>query len=291
MKRLLKDILALADYFLFRIGVKKEKIKVHSVEETIDELLNNNKSMVRFGDGEITMMRGRSLVLQKSNPQLMDELKRIVGFQHEGLIVTLPDIFNGLDMYCRKSRFFWRDHLFFSRKTYEKYCDVSKTYYNTTISRFYITLCDHERSRQWIEKLKMVWKDKDIVIVEGEKTHNGVGNDLLASAKSIERIICPSSNAYAKLDELYNVCLTYGKDKLFLLSAGAAAKPLAEKLFLAGYRVLDIGNLDMEYEWFLARASEKGPIAKHNVVGVLANREAGYLEYLEQIKYRGEMSK
>ena len=65
MKRLIKDMLAQLDYMLYRSDLKKCSIKVHSVEETIDELIRTEKSMIRFGDGEITMIRGRSLKLQK----------------------------------------------------------------------------------------------------------------------------------------------------------------------------------------------------------------------------------
>ena len=73
---------------------------------------------------------------------------------------------------------------------------------------------------------------------------------------------------------------------MFLVSLGVAAKFLVEKLFLEGYRALDIGNLDMEYEWYLHQAPCKEEIAKHGVVGEKANRDAGYHEYLTQIKRR-----
>ena len=58
MKRMIKDVLAYLDYCLYRLGIKKCSIKVHSVEETINELITTDKSMVRFGDGEsgISMM-------------------------------------------------------------------------------------------------------------------------------------------------------------------------------------------------------------------------------------------
>ena len=61
------------------------------------------------------------------------------------------------------------------------------------------------------------------------------------------------------------------------------AKALVEEMFLKGYRVIDIGNLDMEYEWYLRKATKKEPIPKHSVVGKEANERAGYGEYLSQI--------
>lgn len=67
---------------------------------------------------------------------------------------------------------------------------------------------------------------------------------------------------------------------------GVAAKFLAVKLFEQGYRVLDIGNLDMEYEWFVRRSPGKMKLEKHGFVSEETNRAAGYTAYLEQIKVR-----
>lgn len=286
IKRFVKDILAQIDYSFYRAGVKKCPVKVHTVEETIEELIHTDKSMIRFGDGEITMIRGRNLVLQQVEPEMMEGLKRLLSYEHDGMIVTIPEIFDDLSIYRKESRQFWKDHLLFSRKIYEKYCNPAKTYYNTSISRFYYALEDKSRCGQWIEGIRQIWKDKDVVVVEGERTHNGVGNDLLDTAASVERIIGPSAEAYAKVDEILACCREYPKDRLFLISLGVAAKFLAEKLFLEGYRVLDIGNLDMEYEWYLRQAEGKEKIAKHEVIGGEANRKAGYDAYLAQISRR-----
>ncbi|MCM1153932.1 MAG: GT-D fold domain-containing glycosyltransferase [Roseburia sp.] len=286
MKRLIKDILAQIDYLLYRAGIKKCSLKVHSVEETIEELICTDKSMIRFGDGEITMIRGRSLKLQQVEPEIVEGLKRLLAYEHEDMLVTIPEIFGDLSFYRKESRQFWKDHLLFSRKVYERYCNPDRVYYNTSVSRFYYAMEDKKVCRRQAERIREIWRDKDIVIVEGERTHNGVGNDLLDSAGSVERIIGPSSDAYGKLDELLACCRAYPKDRLFLVSLGVAAKFLVERLFLEGYRALDIGNLDMEYEWYLHQAQHKDAIAKHDVIGDKANQEAGYRKYLEQIKKR-----
>lgn len=283
-KRFAKDILAQIDYSFYRAGIKKCSIRVHTIEETIEELTLTDKSMIRFGDGEITMIRGRSLKLQQVEPEIIDGLKRMLRYEHEELIVTIPDIFGDLSVYRRQSRQFWKDHLLFSRKIYEKYCNPNREYYNTSVSRFYITMADKSRCRSQIDGIRQIWKDKDVVVVEGERTHNGVGNDLLDTAASVERIIGPSSDAYGKLDEIMDCCREYPKDRLFLISLGVAAKFLAERLFLEGYRALDIGNLDMEYEWYLRGAAQKEEISKHSIIGEEANRSAGYDVYLDQIK-------
>lgn len=284
MKRVIKKTAAQIEYLLCRAGIRKWNIEVTGIEETIEELIRTEKSLVRLGDGEITMIRGRDLSFQKVNPEIIEGLKRILGYEHEDLMTAIPEIFGDLRIYRKESRDFWKEHLLFSRKVYQTYCNTHKIYANAYISRFYYPMADKSQCGKWIEKIRKIWKDKDIVIVEGDKTHNGVGNDLLDTARSIERVIGPSEQAYEKVDEILECCKEYPKDRLFLISLGIAAKFLTEKLFLEGYRVLDIGNLDMEYEWYLHQAKDKEKIPKHDIIGEEENRNAGYLEYLAQIK-------
>lgn len=83
VKRFVKDILAQLDYSLYRAGIRSCPVKVHTIEETIEELIHTDKSMVRFGDGEITMIRGRSLSFQQTEEEITEGLKRLLSYQHE----------------------------------------------------------------------------------------------------------------------------------------------------------------------------------------------------------------
>lgn len=289
MKRKIKDILAAIVYFLYEKGILRSSIKVHSIDETIDELLHTEKSMVRFGDGEIVMIKGVDLMLQKASAEIADGLKEILAYRYDDLIVTIPGIFDGLSDHHKASQKFWRDHLLFCRKTYETYCNPNRVYYTTFVSRCYYFAKDRTPCDGWFAKIRKIWENRDVVIVEGSKTHNGVGNDLLDTAKTIERIICPPSDAYGALPAILEACTAYEKDRLFLLSVGVAAKFLAAELFRQGYRVLDIGNLDMEYEWYVRRAPGKCKLEKHDIAGEEANRKAAlhdeaYAAYLKQVK-------
>lgn len=284
MKQKIKDILGAILYFLYEKDILHNKIKVHSIDETIDELLHTEKSMVRFGDGEIVMIKGRDLVLQKAQPEIAEGLKKILAYPYDDLIVTIPGVFDTLSDHTKESRQFWRDHLLMCRKTYEKYCNPDRVYYSTFISRCYYFAKDKNRCAQWYDEIRDIWKDRSVVVVEGERSHNGVGNDLLDRAAGVERIICPPKDAYGSLNRILEACMQYDRDRLFLLSVGVAAKFIAMELFEKGYRVLDIGNLDMEYEWYVRGADHKIPLEKHEIVGEEANREAGYTEYLQQIK-------
>ncbi len=286
MKQLIKDVLAQVDYSLYRFKIKKSKIKVHTVEETIKELVDTKKCMVRFGDGEIIAIAGKNLNLQEVRPEISEGLKRILGYEHEDLIVTIPEIFGDMTLYRKESRQFWKEHLLFYRRIYNRYCNPERIYYSTSFSRFYYAYEDKGICDKWAEQIRQIWKGRDVIVVEGERTHNGVGNNLLDTARTIERIIGPSSNAFDRLEDILDCCRTYSKEKLFLLSLGITAKFIAERLFQEGYRVLDIGNLDMEYEWYLHREKGKAKLAKHEVIGWESNEKAGYKDYLMQIKYQ-----
>lgn len=286
MKRKIKDILAAIVYFLYENGILHNRIQVHTVDETIDELLHTGKSMVRFGDGEIVMIKGGDLMLQKASPEIAAGLAEILRYTEDDLIVTIPGIFETLSDHRKASRQFWRDHLLFCRKTYEKYCNPGRVYYSTFVSRCYYYLEDRSGVGAQFAKIRKIWENKDIVVVEGERTHNGVGNDLFDTAHSVERIICPPSDAYGAISAILDACTDYDKDRLFVLSVGVAAKFLTVELFRQGYRALDIGNLDMEYEWYIRRAPEKIRLEKHELISEKENRAAGYEEYLRQIKVR-----
>ena len=68
-----------------------------------------------------------------------------------------------------------------------------------------------------------------------------------------------------------------------LVSLGAAGKVLVWDLCRLGYRVVDIGSLDMEYGWFCEGAVKKCRVPKHEVSTREENEKAGYFEYLDQI--------
>ena len=134
-----------------------------------------------------------------------------------------------------------------------------------------------------IPKIKDIWKGRNLVIIESKSAHTGVDNDLLMKAKSVKRIICPESNAYEVYDQLLERALTYNKENLFLISAGATAKPLVVDLMNQGFRALDIGSLDMEYQWYVMKAREKCHPPKKDCLTLQQDKAAGYGDYIEQI--------
>ena len=127
----------------------------------------------------------------------------------------------------------------------------------TFITRFYIDFKDKSKVPDYIKKLKLIWDKKDILIIEGEKSRLGVGNDLFNNSKSIKRILCPAANAFNVYDKIIDEARKIDKSILILLALGPTSTVLAYDLYKLGYQVIDIGHIDIEYEWFLRNATEK----------------------------------
>ena len=76
----------------------------------------------------------------------------------------------------------------------------------------------------------------------------------------MERIICPTKEAFDYYDEILAEVKKVDKNKLILLVLGPTAKILAYDLVQLGYQVVDIGQIDMDYEWYIAGRGIRVPI-------------------------------
>jgi glycosyltransferase family protein len=116
---------------------------------------------------------------------------------------------------------------------------------------------DCGQSARCFELLKTIWAGRRVIMVEGRLTRFGVGNDLLESAHSVRRIICPERNAYRQYRRILDAMPQPDASTLVLVALGPTAKPLVHELAGRGYQAIDIGHLDIEYEWFLRKATRK----------------------------------
>ena len=108
------------------------------------------------------------------------------------------------------------------------------------------------------------------------------------NVKSFGRILCPTQNAFEKYNEIFNEACKISKDRLILLSLGPTAKILAYNLYKEGYRVLDIGHIDLEYEWYLQGATKKVQIKNKFVNEV---EEKSELNEVNDKKYQSQIIK
>lgn len=234
-------------------------IKVVSNDDCLDYIVKNRCSVVRLGDGEFDIINGKDIPYQSYNEQLSKNLEKIALMQsNKNLLVCLPDVFKDLNRYNKQTKKWYLDNFYYENKEIlAKIAFTGNWYGSTFISRPYIDLKDKEISNNYFKRLKNIWKDRDLLIVEGIYTRSGEGNDLFDSAKSVHRIICPAKNAYDKKDIIEEAIKKYGKNKLILLMLGPASKVIVNDMYSKSMQLIDLGHVDSEYEWYQMGATKK----------------------------------
>ena len=265
-------------------------ITVMSIDETLDELLATDKSLVRFGDGEFSLINGNSIAYQEYQEDLAQEMREILinADKEDNVLVCLPEIFEifkGNFLQNKDSENFWKNELDYHGRFFKEICQAKK-YGSTWISRFYIDNKDKSQATTQFEKIKALFADEDILIVEGATTRAGVGNDLFNNVRSIKRIICPSHHAFSKVDVIQQSILNHATGRLILLMLGPTAKILAYRLSRLGYRALDLGHIDSEYEWMQMGAETKVQL-KHKHTAEF-NFDQG-IEFIEDENYNNQI--
>lgn len=265
--------------------------KVISSEDTLQYIIDNRCSIARFGDGELGLMYGKGISFQSYDRKLANKLKTVK--TNDNCLVCIPNIF-GKNL-CKDSLMpedyaFWKKSLFAFGGLWKKSFTGKQLLGDSLISRFYLRYSDKSGVADYIKKLKMLWEDRNIVFVEGKNSRLGYGNDLFDNAKSIRRIIAPEKNAFDKYDKIVSSVKKHcDKSDLIIIALGPSASVLAYELS-GEYQALDLGHVDIEYEWFRMGATKKVPVKdKHvnecNSMGDCSNEnlQSSYLSEIIEI--------
>ncbi len=279
-----KEILEKKEVLLEKM--KDSKIKILNIEESINKLLNEKKSIARFGDGELDLILGRKLKFQDADELIAQRLSEVLRSKQDTCLIGIPDVLDRFENLTEESETFWIKNMERTRDTWLEHIDTDIEYCTANLTRLYIRHKDRSKCGVYFSMLKKIWEDKNVVICEGEKTRIGVGNDLLSGAKSIKRILCPAENAFSKYEEIIESVRKESKDSLILLALGPTATVLAYDLSMEGYQALDLGHFDIEYEWFLMQAENRENIEHKYVNEVSGGNQADEVvdeEYQKQI--------
>ena len=261
-------------------------IRVKGIDETLDYIIEHNSSLVRFGDGEINMLAGHSIPYQDYDEELVSTMRDIVGQEsREDLVVCLPDAFTDRFRFTSWAIPFWKDHMNHYMDFYRELCSDS-WYGSTFVSRPYIDFEDKSQAKAQFEKLKSIWQNRDLLIVEGATSRSGIGNDLFDEANSIKRIICPSHSAFSRVHEIEQEIGKYAAGRLILCMLGPTAKVLAYRLSQKGYQVLDIGHIDSEYEWMKMGVKTKVKLSHKHTAEYNFDQD---IEFIEDETYNSQI--
>lgn len=300
IKKKIKHFVCMRSYkaFLFYSFLRKKHINVENVETSLKIIRDRHLSIGRYGDGEFKWMfeQREADNFEKNSHELAQALRNILNTNREDFKVCIPDIFNGLEQYDYVSQTFWAGQLGKHGYKWLTTLNGKYEYLDSLITRPYMIYENKGRGKRLFEMFKDLWREKDVLIVEGSETRFGVGNDLLSSSKSVSRIICPATNAFESYDKILKQVSHYtdsvnNENLLVLVSLGPTATVLSYDLSFRGIQVLDIGHLDIEYSWFLMHTTKKTKVPYKYVNEVSGGNEV--LELPKQVakEYRMQIVK
>lgn len=247
--------------FNYTLLIMKKYPIVLDSHKSIKIIIDKQLSVSRFGDGELMIIKGTGWGFQEYDKKLASRLLEVLRSDDPNIAICLPDVFRERSRLEPKARKFWRNQILDNLYFWNKYTVKGKTYLDTQFTRFYMDLKDKDEfPAKAIELNRLIWQGKDLLIIEGTGSRLGYNNDLFENAKSVRRILCPPENAFRKYDEILEMSVQHAKGKLVLLALGMTATVLAYDLAKKGFRTIDVGHIDIEYEWYRMKAKTKVPV-------------------------------
>ena len=273
------------------------RLRIMSPDQTILFIEKRRCSIARFGDGEFDhILDLKDEGFQDRSSALTRGLKTVLQSKNPNLLLCVPRCMNTVAECNEHAATFWIE--WGKNGHHEQIIDMIRSFTgrrylfgDAQITRPYIDWVTDQRAKRLFPKLKHLWEKKAVIIVEGDQTRMGVGNDLFDNAASVKRILCPAVNAFESYEAIKAEILAQYQGELILMALGPTATILASDFADMGIQALDIGNIDIEYEWFLRGAKERVPIpgkytneAKDGVGRVFTDCEDE--KYLSQIVAR-----
>ena len=247
----------------YELGIYKAPI-IRPSEELLEKIIKERKSLCRFGDGELELMRGKARPwFQEVNEELAKRLKEVFYTEREEVLIAVSNNFGSLDCYTQSAADEIRAYLFVGNTRMEvmELLGTEREYYDAYVSRPYLMYKDKGHAKRIFSLLKALWNERDVLLVEGEHVRTGVGNDLFQNVAGLRRILCPPANAFDKYEQVLQ-CVkdNVHSEDLVLLCLGPTATVLAYDVSQFGIQAIDLGQIDNEYEWFLNEATKRSGI-------------------------------
>ena len=201
------------------------RFSVMSMDDTVEYICKTGCSIARFGDGEFGLIiGGKKPSFQEDDKDLTERLQEVCVCSDDRLLVCIPHSFKTTDDCCEFARKFWEWWLWDDDR-FEKVAKClhlnpwrRRNFGDAHITRPYMDWTDKSKAAYRFQHLMQLWEFRDVVIIEGNQTRLGVGNDLLNKTRSVRRILCPAKNAFNRYNEILDAARTFEKNILFLIA-------------------------------------------------------------------------
>ena len=225
--------------------------------ETLEKIQTEHCSVSRYGDGELNLFREEGNGFCHYNRELVERLREVLEVEIPNHVVCLPRQFISFENEKLRAQLFWMKFYVKVVDVLKRYLRPERIYYDASFTRFYINYVGKRDCERVIREIRRIWEGRDVLVVEGEYSRLGVGNDLFGNVRSLRRVLAPAVDAFERYGEILVAAKRHGEGRLVLLALGQTATVLAYDLAKAGFWAIDIGHVDVEYEWYLRGAKDK----------------------------------
>lgn len=258
-----------------RVSKSLGQFSIMTIENTLVAIRDQGLSMARFGDGELRWLTGDSSApFQKPSADLSKALNNTLVEDRDRCLVCLPSAFSGLSDRVLRSQIYWRYAIGQAGSKWSAAVPNSREYGNADCTRFYMTFAAKRPAvvTERVELWSSIFSGRDLLVVEGSGTRMGLGNNLFQRANSVARITVPNKNAFDRVQDIQDCIIQHAShDSLILLAIGPTATVLASELSVLSFQALDVGHLDLEYEWMKIGARHKVKVSGRIVTEVGGN--------------------
>lgn len=220
-------------------------MKVLNEWETIHHLIENKRSIARYGDGEFNLCLGKKCISQEFLPKLQTRLCEILRSNNKECMIGIPRIWDRDPKELKWDH--WKNYLD------KRYTNLFAT--DVTYGSAFITRPDSSPSIQSIEYYNLVrtmWDEKHVVLVHGEGRNFCKHKSFLQNAHRIDVVHGLGTHAFKEYDKLVDDCtMAASKECVFVIGLGPTATVLAYDLAMMGYQSLDLGHIGMFYNRFM----------------------------------------
>lgn len=229
-------------HILLHYNYKKSKLVILGERETLDLLITNQGSIVRFGDGEISLIYGNDIYFQKFNHELSRKLRKIIRADKKDLYIGIPN-FDQLKIPNSSKVKMWQG----IRSSTHFLLDSKIIYCSSFITR--PKGVKGLLSKEYFCKFQTLWNDKKVILINYDPLL--ANHEFFRNASDVLFITCPKENAYDEYEMILSRSLNCtAQNSIFLISAGPTATVLGYELHTAGRQAIDIGQIIREYDEF-----------------------------------------
>lgn len=229
------------------------KFTILGEEEFVQLLQKQPKSFVRFGDGEVKLMRGLGQPFQKYDDKLVHKMYRIIQNRQDGLYIGLNKGYFQSNFHDFDGGRYNRMNGTVFRRFFLKNCYPDNTFFDAACTMAYFSYDETYDLEAHYERMKSLFEGRELLILSGKGVLEKLKYDVFERASRKKIIHGPSKHAFKVYDELLEkVKKNASQDSTTVcVILGMTGKAMVKDLTDCGYLVWDIGHMAKDYDYYM----------------------------------------